>query len=859
MSPAESIGHYRIVSKLGEGGMGAVYRATDTKLKREVALKVLPPEFAADTARMVRFEREAQVLASLNHPNIAAIYGVEQGAIVMELVEGPDLAGPVSLETAIDYARQIAAGLEAAHDRGIIHRDLKPANIKVTPDGVVKLLDFGLAKATEQSAVAANPSTSPTQSLAMTQAGVILGTAAYMSPEQAKGKPVDRRADIWAFGVILFELLTGKHLYADAETVTEALAAVVLKDPDFAALPVGTPERVRRLLERCLRKDPRQRMRDIGEARLTLDEIEPQPPAAAPAARRTTWPWLATGICGLSLAILAPVHFRETPPRPPAPIRFEIAVPPSGSVGRFITVSPDGQTLAWADGGNIYVRAIDGFEPRVLTPARVDGYMFWSPDGKQLGFQAEGKLRRIPVAGGPVQTICEITTALGTVWTTDGRLIIGGSSRGLLHVPISGGTPQVVEVSGGPMDVISANWPVLLPGAKKLLYVINRSDRPAAVIIADLQPDGKLANPREVVNARHGAQYFTDAAGRGYLLFVRGTSLLAQAFDPLSAAVSGDSIVITDAVGIYLTRAFFAAANGGTIVFRNGETVGTRPELVDRSGNAEVVKSLPASLMDLTVSPDGGRILTTSSKADGLSSIWILDPQRGAHTRVTFDDVSATRPIWSPDGKRIAYAANGLWVKPANGSGVAEKLAPPPIIPWSWSHDGKQILVSLGEGGRTQPGLFLLTLNGDRKPVPCLTSNFTLSQAQFSPDDRWVAYVSDESGDAEVYVQRFPPTGERIRISIQGGIQPRWRRDGGELFYVEPRGKLMAVALRYGKTLEADVPVPLFDARLTSFTTGTSARYDVTADGKHFYISRFPEAQSTSPLRVILNWPGAAK
>jgi WD40 repeat protein len=458
-----------------------------------------------------------------------------------------------------------------------------------------------------------------------------------------------------------------------------------------------------------------------------------------------------------------------------------------------------------------------------------------------------------------VQAICESTNALGTVWTSDDTLIIGGNPRGLLRVPVSGGTPRVVEVTGGPNDVTRPAWPVLLPGGKKLMYVVNRSEGPAALMLAELQPDGNLANPREIVASRHGAQYITDSAGRGNILFVRGTSLLAQAFDPLSAAVSGDSIVITEGIGIYLTRAFFAAANGGTIVFRNGETVGVHPEFVDLSGKGEVVKSAPGSLSDLTVSPDGGRILATVTKPDGRSNIWVLDPQRGAHTRATFDDVSASRAVWSPDGTRIVYTADGLWVKSANGSGVAEKLAPSPILPWSWSHDGKHILVSLGRGAQTQPGLYLLPLDGDRKPVPALTSTFVLSQAQFSQDDRWVTYVSDESGESEVYVQRFPPTGERLRISTSGGVQPRWRRDGRELFYVEPGGKLMAVALRYGKTLQADVPAPLFDTRLTSFTPTTNPRYDVTPDGKHFYISRLPEAQSTSSLRVILNWSGDAK
>jgi dipeptidyl aminopeptidase/acylaminoacyl peptidase len=323
--------------------------------------------------------------------------------------------------------------------------------------------------------------------------------------------------------------------------------------------------------------------------------------------------------------------------------------------------------------------------------------------------------------------------------------------------------------------------------------------------------------------------------------------------------LSGDPFVITDAVGAYLTRAFFATANGGTIVFRTGETAGNRPEFVGRSGKTEAVLSVPWSVMDLMLSPDGRSIVANIQKGDGVNNVWVLDPARGAHTRLTLDDTSTTRPIWSPDGKHVAYIAGGLWIKPLNGSGKAERIADAATAAWSWSHDGKQLLVSAGTRPDSPGGLFLLALDGDRKPVSFVASKFSITQAQFSADDRWVAYVSDESGEPDVYVQRFAAAGERIRLSNSGGVQPRWRRDGRELFYVEATGKLMSVALRYGKTLEADAPAPLFDARLSSYTSGTSARYDVAPDGKHFWLSRLPDAQNTSPLRVILNWQGATK
>jgi protein kinase-like protein len=543
MSPHQTIAHYRIVSKLGEGGMGEVWRARDTKLNRDVAIKVLPATLAGNAQYMARFEREAQTLAALNHPNIASVYGVEQGAIVMELVDGETLAqriarGPIPLDEVLPIARQIAEGLEAAHERGIVHRDLKPANVKITSSGVVKLLDFGLAKAEQENAAAAGApnSISPTLSLEMTQAGYILGTAAYMSPEQAAGKPVDKRADVWAYGVVLYELLMGRQLFG-GDNVSHILAGV-LKDPiDLSPIP----QTLRPLLARCLDRDVRTRLRDIGEARIWLSRPQPEPAAvaAAPAAalRRA---WVATGVCALCLAVPALIHFREEATKPPGPVRFEVAVPPSVFVGRSVSLSPDGSTMAWSDAANIYLRAIDGFEPRVLTAGALLGQLFWSPDSKQLGFLADGRLKRIPVAGGPAQTICERVRILGTVWTKDDMLIMGGDARGLLRVPVSGGKPEPVKLTGVPGNVTSFSFPVLLPRGNRLLFTAVKSQGPSVVLVADFQSDGSLVVSRELIIAEHGVQYFTDAAGRGHLLFVRDAGLIAQAFDADSATLSGE-------------------------------------------------------------------------------------------------------------------------------------------------------------------------------------------------------------------------------------------------------------------------------------------------------------------------------
>ena len=475
--------------------MGAVYRATDTKLNRDVAIKVLPEAFAADAGRMARFEREAQVLAALNHPNIATIYGVEQGALIMELVEGPDLKGPVPVETAIQYARQIAAGLEAAHEKGIIHRDLKPANIKVTPEGVVKLLDFGLARSTgeSQSESSVSPTMSPTLSLAMTQAGMILGTAAYMSPEQARGKPIDKRADIWAFGVILFEMLTGRHLYGGGETVTDTLAAVVLRDPDYAALPPETPPRVRRLMERCLQKDPKQRLRDIGDARLVLDEPEPAPVGAAQMARRRAWlPWAVAGI-SLAIATVGAAWLRpKAADAGPGVSRFQIPLPsgttwPQNNAATQWVPSPEGRNLAIvvadpASGkSSLWVRPLGATAAHRLD--KTDGaiFPFWSPDGQFIAFFADKKLKRIALAGGSVQTLCDVPASAGAVnagdggaWGQDGAILFAAAIGPLMRVPAMGGMPAPATALA--KDEIAHAWPQLLPGGRHVLYLARNQD-----------------------------------------------------------------------------------------------------------------------------------------------------------------------------------------------------------------------------------------------------------------------------------------------------------------------------------------------------------------------------------------------
>ncbi len=847
LSAGDKLGPYEVIAAIGAGGMGEVYKARDTRLDRTVAIKVLPDHIAKRDDLRARFEREARTVASLNHPNICTLYDIGPGYMVMELIEGESLAariekGAIPLDQALQFATQIADALDRAHRAGVTHRDVKPQNIMITRDGV-KVLDFGLAKS------AAKPGpTEETLTAVLTTEGTIMGTPQYMAPEQFEGREADARGDIWAFGAVLYEMLTGRKAF-EGKSYSSLVGAILATEPT----PMNVKPWLERLVGRCLRKEPEDRYHCMRD--LVLDLKSPPEEIAPVPAATNRWPWAIAAVATIAGVIGVGLWLRSGAPPVPRLARLEIAVPSSRAIGRFLSLSPDGKTLAWADGVNVYLRDMDGSEPRVLTAAMIDGYIVWSPDSKHLAFRSSGILKRISVSGGPLQTICEARTMLGAAWMNDDTLLLGSTNDGMLRVSASGGTPERVKVNGAVSDTVWMTYPTLLPGGKKLMFATQGAQRPAAVVAGELQSDGSIKVIKELVAGRSAATYITDAGGQGQLLFIRGVSLMAQPFDPESLVLSGEPQVIVDAVGMHLTRTFVAAANGGTIVFRNDNAEGTRPEFVDRSGTTTPVRTVPGTPRTMTLSPDGRGILTSVGNGDGAQTIWILDPERGAHTRVSFGDRPASHPIWSPDGRKVAYLSEGLWIKAVQGTGNPEQVAKGGY-PWSWSHDGKKLIVSVL--GRS--GFHILPLDGDRIPTPYLESKFLFEQAQFSPDDRWVAYSSDEAGQTEVYVRRFPDTGEQIRISNSGGMQPRWRRDGRELFYVETgSGKLMSVPLRYGKTLEADVPVPLFDARIPSFGTYSAARYDVTPDGKRFIVARDPETERTEPLRVILNWRGAGK
>ncbi len=875
LSVGSKLGPYEILAPIGAGGMGEVYRARDTKLDRDVAIKVLPAALAQDPERLARFEREAKVLASLNHPNIAQIYGIEDRALVMELVAGETLQGPLSLETALNYARQIADALEAAHDKNIIHRDLKPANIMVTPAGVVKVLDFGLA-AVAQSSDPSNPANSPTLTISPTRAGMILGTASYMSPEQARGKTVDKRADIWAFGVVLYEMLTGKPLF-EGETVSDTLAQVLTGEPDWEQVPA----KVRRLLKKCLEKDPKKRLRDIGDAWELLEEGEPA--TTARSRSRVAWvAWTMVGVFAVVAAAVGFIHFREAPPELRL-VRFQI--PPRGksAIGVF-NLSPDGRWLVFPSGGKLWLRALDSLQAQPLPGTELDASLgledgFWSPDSQYIAFASQGKLKKISVAGGPAQTLCDVTMLIGGTWNRDG-VILFGDFLGLWRVPEAGGAPVQVIMPGIASFPIS---PDFLPDGRHFLYTIIGDKAEANGVYVGLldgrqhQAGQRLLPDASNVSYAPAFAPGTGAAGRsGYLLFERGGTLMAQPFDPVRLALTGAASLVADGVARKRDVGLFSVSNNGTLAYLPGGTA-TTVQLVwkDRTGKSTGTFGPPGVYDDFRLAPDEKRIAFETSQS-GNDDVWALDSVRGTTSRLTFDPAGDNVPMWSADGLRIVWASTrggggvDLYIKAANGTGKEDllvKMGTP--LGWAsdWSRDGRYLLYQR-PGEKTGQDLWIAPqlpegVSGDRKPFPYLQSEFDESEGKFSPDGRWVAYVSNESGRNEIYVQSFPLSGAKFQISTGGGAQPQWRKDGGELFYVAPDQMLMAVSVKLGRPpaepfQAGKSPKPLFAVQ--SYSVRLIGRdYAVSNDGQKFLVPSLDEAAESQPMTVVLNWQAGLK
>jgi Tol biopolymer transport system component len=874
------LGVYEILAPIGAGGMGEVYRARDTKLGRDVALKVLPESFARDLERMARFEREAQVLASLNHPNIATVYGFEAGAIGMELVEGPTLAERIGgrampLDEALPIAKQIAEGLEYAHEKGVVHRDLKPANVKLTADGNVRILDFGLAKALETQVPAGNPSISPTLVLSATQAGVILGTAAYMAPEQARGAVVDRRADIWAFGVVLYEMLTGKQPFA-GETVSDTLAAVLRYEPQWDAIPVG----MRRLVRRCLEKDVRTRLQAIGEARIALDRtltgVVAEEPAAPKPPLARIGPWTAAVVLSMIVGFaLAFAYLRQRPPEPQA-LRYSIALPQKTTLDG-MSLSPDGRYLALAllsEGKTtLWLRALDALESQRLPGTDNARFPFWSPDSRFIGFFTDDKLKKIAVAGGPAQSLCDALRGVGGSWNRDGTIVFGLTASGLQRVSAEGGVSALVSRDEG-----RPRLPAFLPDGRQFLYLVPArfatQSRPTGIYAGSLDSSAD----RQLLTDISDAVYALGLGRRaGFLLFVRGETLLAQPFDPARAQLAGDLFPVAEHVRSH-NRAInykqFSVSHSGILAYQAGNN-SESSELTwfDREGKRLGALGEPGRYNAVALSPDQKRAAVVRLEPGGTNSdIWVWDLARNTASRLTFDPSVDEHPVWSPDGSRIAFASQrggrfSIYQKASAGTGSEELLFRSPdedVRPMDWSRDG-QYIVYRATSARTRSRQWLLPLGGLRKPIPFVSTEFRTFDAHFSPDGKWIAYVSEDTERTEVYVRAVPGgassgPGAQWQVSTEGGQRPAWRADGKELFYLALDRRLMAVPITTGAGVELGAPRPLFQTRVFGFNLiSVSSPYSVATDGRRFLINSLPEEVEEAPITVWVNWQAGLK
>jgi Tol biopolymer transport system component len=867
--------------------MGEVWRATDTRLSRDVALKLLPEAFASDPDRLARFEREARVLAALNHPGIAHVYGFESAQVpegssvhflAMELVEGEDLAerlrrGPIPVDDAIEIAKQVAEALEEAHEKGIVHRDLKPANVKLTPEGKVKVLDFGLAKAwsgNDHPTSGSGPavSQSPTLARTGTQAGVILGTAAYMSPEQARGKAVDRRADIWAFGVVLFEMLTGRRLF-DGETVSDVLASVLTREVDLGALPPATPPAASEVVRRCLVRDPHERLQWIGDARLLLQGAAGFAPAVAtkaptPGRRLLAWlPWaLAAALAG------ALVVSRR--PAPVADVVTAAIVPPPGTAfdlrGRGpgpAAFSPDGSRVAFAAQAKeaatlLYVRTIADGRVTEYSGSAGAQFPFWSPDGRWIAFfsRSDGKLKKVPVEGGAPLTICRALNGKGGSWGRDDVIVLAPSAGAALHrVPASGGEPVPLTQLAEPYN--SHRHPRFLPDGRRFLF-LARSGRAGESAVLMGSVDG--APPREVVRSATQAEYAS-----GHLLFVRESVLMAQPFDLGPGNVTGEARPVADGVIEVQAAAYaaFSASGTGRVAFHTGEMQApVRIELRDRQGS--VVRSLgtPGMYRAPSFSPDGRWIAATGHPQvrEDNHDVWLFAPGGETAIRFTLEPAEDVDVVWAPDGRTLFYASNpkgphDVFRKSLDGAGRAELVYEAPGLqkPTSVSRDGRYLLINSEVGERNV--LLLLEL-GTGRARPLREGPFSDGHGALSPDGRWLLFESDESGQPEIYVTPFPGPGRTWPVSTDGGRYPEWRGDGREIVYAALDGRVLAApAAPDGDTFRIG---PASELLRTAPPQRDHREWGMSSDGQRFAVVPTGVLEAKNELRLIVNWPARA-
>jgi eukaryotic-like serine/threonine-protein kinase len=860
----EKLGPYEIVAPIGAGGMGEVYRARDPRLDRDVAIKISSEQFSE------RFEREARAVAALNHPNICTLYDVGPNYLVMEHVEGETPRGPLPLDEALRIALQIAGALEAAHEKGITHRDLKPGNIKVRPDGTVKVLDFGLAKILEAGSGVtggARLTNSPTlMSPAMTMAGVILGTAGYMAPEQARGKPVDKRADIWAFGVVVYELITGERMF-DGETISDTLAQVLTKEPDLEKVPT----KVRKLLGRCLQKDSKQRLRDIGEVRFWLEEdtapseseLRGELRARHESRVERGWrraPWAVAILALASAGLVAYQHFTEEtrlvklflPPPDNGGFRESNSIP---------AVSPDGRWIAFpatvTGKTSLWVRDLEALTPRELPGTEDARFPFWSPDSRTVAFFTNSKLKRIDAAGGPALSLADVRLAMGGTWSKDDVIVFAPDAvGGLFRIPAAGGPPMpATEPDKGKAEA-SHRYPWFLPDGRHFLYLSRSSSETATVYAGDIE--SKTARP--VMPAQSNIAY----SPHGYLLFVSGGTLMAQPFDAGKAKTTGEPQPVAERIDAPTTtfgENEFSVSQAGTLIYTSGRASGvTQLTWFDRSGKTLGTVGSPGIVTTPALSPDGTKIVVDvrSGRQSAQSDIWLHDLTHGTTSRVTAGAPFAGFPVWSGNGSEIAYTTNrdgfaALYRKSVSGVAPEElldKTGDARHIVTDWSRDGQYIITQRNLARE----LWVYPTSGEKKPHLYLKAEGPIAyNTKLSPNGQWLAYQTDQNGTFEILVETFPKRSRQWQISTNGGTRPAWSRDGRELYFISLDGKMMASEIVPGPVFEHRVPKALFDVRLDS-----NARFDVSKDGRFLMLPRV-EQEVVVPMTVVLNWTAGLK
>lgn len=892
----ETLSHYRVTDKLGAGGMGEVYRARDTRLGRDVALKVLPEAYARDTYRMARFEREAQVLASLNHPCIAALFGVEEEngkrALVMELVEGQTIAarinqGTIEIEEALLIAKQIAGGLEYAHERGIIHRDLKPANIKLTPQGQVKLLDFGLARALTDDSLGSDTNNSPTLSAMATMAGMVLGTAGYMSPEQAKGKPVDRRADIWSFGAVLYEMLARRPLYS-GETASEILAGIIKEEPDWAALPPDTPSVIRKLLRRCLTKDVNRRLQAVGEARIAIEEHLAGPSASSDIISgtsappgilfwRRTLPWAMNGVLVLTTTLVLWSPWKA-PKRSELPMHLSIelgieAASLSRGNGASLALSPDGSTLVFAakaqDGTpRLYVRPLTQTQATPLPDTEGAHSPFFSPDGRWVGFFGHGGLRKVELHGGSSVELCRAGGARGGSWSSDGSIIFAPAPTGpLFRVSAAGGTPEPLTKLDASEGEITHRWPQVLPGGQALLFTAHNTVGTfsgARVVLYSLKDRTRKVLLRGAMYPRY--------LPSGHLLYLREGGLYAAPFDLKRQEITGAAAPVFESVAYSETSggAEFSFSETGLFAYVPGKgfAAGSSIQWMDASGQLKPLRSTPMSYRFPRFSPDGTRLAV--NVAEPSIDIWVYDWLRDTFTRLTFGPGRNEAPVWTPDGQRLAFASDrdggpeNIYWQRADGTGPVQRLTESKNeqIPWSWTPHGEALLfVEVSEGQKTD--IWKLPVEGNErsgwkpgKPEVLLNSPFVEYAPAVSPDGRWLAYASNESGKFQVYVTPFPSGSGKWPVSSSGGQYPVWSPNGKDLFYEngeDELGQMMVASYTESPgSFRVEKPRLWSPARFTFL--GPSPTVGLHPDGKRFAVLEESREPEINKVDLLLNF-----